>query len=205
MIREALEQTRLITILRGMEGIALERMLRALADGGVKLAEITLNSPNALQSIHVMRERFDKALYVGAGTVTNIQEIREADAAGAQFIVTPNLNEEVAYYCMERDILIIPGVLTPGEIAKAIQCGCEYIKLFPVGVWGPEYLKAVKAPFDKVKMIAVGGITLENASQYIQSGAYGLGIGGALSKTPADGNYEEIIRKTRELLRICAN
>lgn len=194
--------TRVIAIARGLSGEALGKAASALYTGGIKLTEVTMNSAHALNSIYELRTQYEGKMHIGAGTVTNLPEAKEAIAAGAEFIITPNINQSVIEYCMDKDILIMPGALTPTEIAMAIQCGCKYIKIFPVSTMGPEYIKELSAPFQKVKFIAVGGITLSNAASYLEKGAFGLGVGGYLCNVPENEDYGMIADNASKLLTI---
>lgn len=194
-------ETRIIAIARGLSGVPLSNMTEALCEGGIKLAEITLNSPDALASITAICKIFGGRMHIGAGTVTTLQEAKDAVSAGAEFIITPNVNQQVIAYCLEREILIMPGALTPTEIAQAIQCGCRYIKIFPAGAMGPDYIRDISAPFGQTRFIPVGGITAENAASYKARGAFGLGVGGNLCRIPEDHDYSRI---TSYALRLAA-
>lgn len=202
-MKDEFSKTRVIAIARGLEGRELEGIANALYEGGIRLTEVTMNSPGALESISRLRTEFDGRMAIGAGTVTNLEQARDAAAAGAQFIVTPNIDRNVIEYCLGQELMITPGALTPSEIVKAISYGCTFVKVFPAGALGPEYIKAVRAPLNQVNLIAVGGITAENAGAYIRSGAYGLGVGGSLCRVPRDGDYARITREAEVLIHTC--
>ncbi len=195
--------TRVIAIIRGISGENLVKVVSALEDGGIKMAEVTLNSPEALSSIEELRELYKDRVHIGAGTVTNLKMAKEAIAAGAEFIVTPNIDPEVIKYCVSKDILITPGAFTPTEIDTAMRCGSEYIKLFPVGNIGAKYIRDILAPFNNAKVIAVGGVTAENCRDYMANGAFGVGVGGNLCKIPDDGNYGRITEYAKLLIDAC--
>ncbi len=203
MLEQDFLNTRVIAISRGASGDELDNMIKALHTGGIKLAEVTLNSPDALQSIYRLREKFDGLIHIGAGTVLNLKAAKEAAAAGAEFIVTPNTDKDVIQYCVSKDLFITPGALTPSEITEAMNYGSRYVKVFPVRTLGPGYLKDVLASLSEAKIIAVGGIDTGNAADYLSNGAIGLGVGGSLCKIPADGDYNRITVYARELLAKC--
>lgn len=205
MIEQDFLSTRVIAISRGAEGAELDKLVRALYEGGIKLAEVTLNSPGALKSISRLREIYDGKLHIGAGTVLNLQAAKEAAAAGAEFIVTPNIDKDVISYCISKDLFITPGALTPTELIQAMNYGSRYIKMFPAGAMGAGYLKDVFASLSEAKIIAVGGINTGNAGNYLTGGAIGLGVGGSLCRIPADGNYKRNTEYAKELLALCGS
>ena len=171
----------IIAVARGVpEGAALETA-EALAAGGVRWIEVTLNTPGALEVLASWRERFAGRLTVGAGTVTDLAGAREALAAGAEFLVTPNLDEAVIARAREVGVPIYPGALTPSEIVRAHAAGASAVKVFPVNaLGGARYLRDVLTPLGHIPLIAVGGVNAENARGYLEAGARAVGLGGAL-------------------------
>ncbi len=203
MLEKDFLSTRVIAISRGISGPSLEKLIQALEAGGIRLAEVTLNSPDALNSIYRLRQKFGKSIHIGAGTVLNLNAAKEAVGAGAEFIVTPNIDREVIEYCVSKNILIVPGALTPSEIMEAIKYGSRYVKMFPIKTMGAEYLKDVLSSLSEAKIVAVGGINTANAADFIANGAVGLGVGGNLCRIPEDGDYGKISAYAKELLAIC--
>ncbi len=193
---------KITAIIRGYVGEDLDRIVSALADGGVKSMEITMNSPSAATSITRLLRTYGGRLKIGAGTVTTMERFLQAAEAGAQFIITPNVDEEIIKASHERGLMIIPGAFTPSEIVKAEALGCRYVKLFPVISVGPEYLKAVKAPLNQVEIIAVGGITTDNVTEYLRCGAYGVGVGGGLCRIPEDGDCNKITEEAKKMVKL---
>lgn len=206
MVEQALERTGVIAIVRGVSAEFLPPLLEAFVQGGIRLAEITLNSPDALNQIAGARRRFEGRLHIGAGTVLNPSQATAALDAGAEFMVTPNIDREVIELCQKRKVLVTPGALTPTEIEYALRCGSRYVKVFPASAFGPRYLKEILAPLNSAKLIAVGGINAENAAQYIQNGAVGVGVGGSLcnSQRILDGDFEGIALDAKKLVEVCA-
>ena len=143
----------------------------------------------------------------GAGTVVNRTDALAALSAGAEFLVTPNIDREVIELCCERNVLITPGALTPTEIAFAMKCGSKYVKVFPSSAFGPQYFKEVLAPLSSAKLIAVGGINIENAAAYIQYGAVGVGVGGSLCNIERikKNDFAGIANDARELILACSH
>lgn len=205
MLEKNFLDTKVVAIIRGIPGQYLKPLISALADGGIRLAEITLNSPDALNFIYEMRNAFEGRVHMGAGTVVDRTNAIAALAAGAEFIVTPNVNREVIELCREQDILIMPGALTPTEIASAMNYGSKYVKIFPASSFGPNYFHEVLAPFNLANLIAVGGINADNAAQFIQNGAVGVGVGGSLCNLQRiqQGDFAGITEDAKKLLSSC--
>lgn len=198
-----LADTRVIAILRGATGGDVDSVIRALYAGGIRLAEVTLNTDGALDAIAHLREIWQDTMMIGAGTVTCLREAEEACAAGAEFIVTPNVDPDVIRFCCSRNLPITPGALTPSEVITAKRCGSEYVKLFPAGSMGPDYVRQLLGPLKGTKLLAVGGIHAGNAAAFLESGVYGLGVGGGLCRVPADRDFQKITLAAQSLLKVC--
>ncbi|MGG1554064.1 bifunctional 4-hydroxy-2-oxoglutarate aldolase/2-dehydro-3-deoxy-phosphogluconate aldolase [Paenibacillus ferrarius] len=179
-IQSDIEQHKVIAILRNVPPERLKQVLEALYEGGIRLAEITLNSPGALTGIAAMSEAFEGRLILGAGTVMNKDEAKHAIQAGAQFLISPHVDEGIIDVALAHSILPLPGALTPTEIVRAMDAGAPYIKLFPCSAVGVGYVKELLGPFHTCKLIAVGGINENNAAGYISAGAVGVGVGSSL-------------------------
>jgi len=147
---------------------------------GLTCLEITMNSSNAEKHISSLVETYRGRLNIGAGTVCSMADLEKALAAGAQFIVTPILNEEVIKTCVDKKIPIFPGAYTPSEIYKAWTMGATMVKLFPAGDLRPANIKEILAPLNFVSLMPTGGITLENFTEYFEQGAKAVGLGGSL-------------------------
>ncbi len=179
MLKLLLEH-KIVAILRGIEDRHADAAGRALIDGGIRLMEITMNTAGAAAMIDRWRSRFDGEAAVGAGTVTDVALAEEAVAAGAQFLISPNLDEEVIAYGRERGISVWPGVMTPTEIVKAVKAGADAVKIFPMGTLGVGYLKEIRGPLNDIPMIATGGADLPNIAEYFEAGANAVGLGSKL-------------------------
>ena len=171
-------------IIRGASSNSIQGLLTACVLGGLKFVEITLNSRGALPLIELASNEFSDDICIGAGTVVNLLEATQAVDSGAKFIVSPTLNIDVASFCNEKKIAYFPGALSPTEIEKAWNSGATMVKVFPASQMGPDYFKTVLGPFDKILLMAVGGVNASNAAQYLDSGASALAIGGSVF-TPA--------------------
>ena len=170
----------ILGIIRGASPSSVQAILDACISGGLKFVELTLNSERALSSIELASKDFSKGLCIGAGTVLSLSDTIQAVNAGAQFIVSPTLNIDVASYCGEKGLAYFPGALTPTEIEKSWNAGATMVKVFPASQMGPDYFKTVRGPFDKLLLMAVGGIKVSDATKYLQAGASAVAIGGSV-------------------------
>jgi 2-dehydro-3-deoxyphosphogluconate aldolase / (4S)-4-hydroxy-2-oxoglutarate aldolase len=175
-----LEQNRIIAVIRCndiQQGLA---MAQAVATGGIKLIEITWNSDQPAVLIHQLRSLLPDCI-IGAGTILNSQDLKNAIAVGSQFIFTPHTDLNLIEIAQKNGIPIIPGALTPTEIITAWNAGANSVKIFPIqSVGGAEYLKHIQAPLPQIPLIPTGGVNIKNASQLIESGAIAVGLGGDL-------------------------
>ncbi|MEA1786253.1 bifunctional 4-hydroxy-2-oxoglutarate aldolase/2-dehydro-3-deoxy-phosphogluconate aldolase [Arenibacter sp. GZD96] len=192
-------QAKLIGIIRLSDRAKIEGILHTLFHAGIKVLEITSNTPQYAEEITKARKRLPDAL-IGAGTIINEDMAREAIQSGAQFLVSPNVNLNVILAAHQANIPVLTGALTPTEIATALIYKADIIKLFPAGTMGINYLKLIKGPFDTVPFFAVGGISDHNAAEWLNAGAAGIGIGGALTK----GSLSEIKFLAEKLVKLVA-
>jgi 2-dehydro-3-deoxyphosphogluconate aldolase / (4S)-4-hydroxy-2-oxoglutarate aldolase len=170
----------ILGILRGIERDSLEPLIETSISAGLKTIEITMNTENAAELILKAKRIAKTRLTIGAGTVLNMKDLRSALAAGATFIVTPVLIEDVTGYCVKNRIPIFPGALTPKEIYLAWQAGATMVKVFPSGFFGPEYFKEIKGPFNEIELLACGGVTPGNMRSFIANGASAVSFGASV-------------------------
>ena len=169
-----------IPVIREQDAAILESLCLALAEGGLNLLEITLMSDAALTVMRRLSKSSD--LIIGAGTVLNSEQAKQATDAGAKFLVSPGLDENSVRYAQENKISFFPGVLTPSEIMRAQSLNCEMVKVFPASaVGGPGYIKALKGPFPEMKWMATGGISLHDLKVYLNLGVTCVGLGTQLT------------------------
>jgi 2-dehydro-3-deoxyphosphogluconate aldolase/(4S)-4-hydroxy-2-oxoglutarate aldolase len=166
-----------IAILRRVPPDALERVVAALADGGIRVVEVTLDSEDALDQL---ARAARPELLVGAGTVTTVEDVDRAVSAGARFCAAPTTNAAVVRRCAELGVAAIPGALTPTEIAAAVDLGAPLVKLFPAGSVGPDYVRSLAAPLGNVPIVATGGVDETNARAFLDAGAVAVGFGSSL-------------------------
>ncbi|MFF2853493.1 MULTISPECIES: bifunctional 4-hydroxy-2-oxoglutarate aldolase/2-dehydro-3-deoxy-phosphogluconate aldolase [unclassified Peribacillus] len=199
-ILEALNKEKIIAILRNVSEKKLDETADALNRGGIKLIEVTMNSEGALQAINRWKSLFSNKMIIGAGTVLNLQMAKEAISAGADFLITPNLDEEVVSYSIDQGVVIWPGVMTPTEMVRAWEAGAEAVKLFPAGLLGIDYIKDVKGPLDSIPIIATGGVNLQNIKTFLEAGVLGVGLGSSLvdKKLIEENRFDDLTNLARK-------
>lgn len=178
----------------------LLHVAEALVEGGLCAVEVTMTVPNALQAMRRVAREVDGVL-LGAGSVLDAETARRAVEAGARYIVSPVLDEAVIEAAHAEGAAVLPGAFSPTEVQRAYRLGAEFVKVFPAGMLGPAYLKALLAPLPHVKLVPTGGVSLDNAGTWIQAGARAVGVGSALldREAIAEGRYEQITENARRL------
>lgn len=185
-IVEKIQAQRVIVIVRGLVLAHMEGLATALADGGIAMIEVTYNQANPAtwdetnEAIRLLATRFAGRILPGAGTVMTPQQVRMAHEAGAQYIISPHVDDRVIDETKKLGMASLPGALTPTEVVQAYDTGADAVKVFPAGDMGPGYIKALKAPLAHIPLMAVGGVTEQNAVDFLRAGAIGLGVGGGL-------------------------
>lgn len=201
MLDQLLEH-KIVAILRGIEDRHADAAGQALIDGGIRMMEITMNTPGAAVMIERWRSNFDGKAWVGAGTVLDVDMAKTAADAGAQFLISPNLDEAVIAYGRERGLSVWPGVMTPTEIVKAWKAGADAVKIFPMGTLGTKYLAEIRGPLDQIPLIATGGVDLHNIAEYFKSGANAVGMGGKLVSLEwiREGKFEQVTERAKQFV-----
>jgi 2-dehydro-3-deoxyphosphogluconate aldolase / (4S)-4-hydroxy-2-oxoglutarate aldolase len=197
--KSLIEKHRIVAILRGDFVGWFQPIAEALLEGGVVVMEVTLNSAQAERGIREMKDVLGARGVVGAGTVLNAAQTEAALDSGADFIVAPNTNYGVLDVCKARDVCSIPGAFTPTEIADAWDYGATLIKLFPAELG---YFKNVRGPLNHIPFVTTGGVTLDNAKEFIKLGAVGVGMGSALigDYVKQPGGIDELKRRAAALV-----
>lgn len=179
-IAEVLLKEKVIAILRYLRSPRVELVVEALRRGGVLFVEITAEASGGLETLAALRSAFGDRSYLGAGTITNARQAEEAVRAGAQYLVSPGLFEDISEFAHAHGVLYIPGVLTGTEIGLALRWGHSILKLFPAGLVGPEYLRAVQVPYPQARLFAVGDIGVDDVATFLRAGAAGVAMGSQL-------------------------
>jgi 2-dehydro-3-deoxyphosphogluconate aldolase/(4S)-4-hydroxy-2-oxoglutarate aldolase len=170
----------IVAVVRSPEGRQLVEVVRALADGGVTVVEITMTVPDALDVLRQVRQALGDRVLLGAGTILDAPTARAALLAGAEYLVAPTLDLDVIRLCRRYDKLAMPGAFTPTEILTAWEAGADVVKVFPAEVVGPAFFKAMRGPLPQVRLMPTGGVDLTTAADFLRAGACCLGLGSQL-------------------------
>lgn len=185
-MREMVKEAPVCAILRNIPGEILRDYAEAVFDGGVRMFEVAMNSEDGPRQIERLKRQFENRpeVKIGAGTVTTPERCLEASLAGADFFLTPSVSEKTLEFCRIRNIPLLPGVMTPSDVAVCLEYGYTVMKLFPAGDLPAGYIDSLKGPFDGTDYVAVGGVNKENIQSFFKRGFLGVGIGSSL--IPAD-------------------
>jgi len=189
----------LVAILRGLRPEEAAEIGEALISAGILCAEVPLNSPNAPESIAILKRAHGNKLMVGAGTVLAVQEVAIVAACGAELVVSPNTNPAVIAATKAAGLLSVPGFATPSEAFAAIEAGADALKAFPTDLVSPAALRALKEVLPaNMPVIPVGGVTIEKIGEYRKAGAAGFGIGSAIYRRGNDA--ASVAKKARDFV-----
>jgi 2-dehydro-3-deoxyphosphogluconate aldolase/(4S)-4-hydroxy-2-oxoglutarate aldolase len=203
-ILAAVEAAGIVAVIRIKDPSRLKGVVDAISEGGVRVLEVTMTVPGAVELIADLAPRMPAGFVLGAGTVVDAATAKRVIDAGARFIVSPVFRQEVIDACHERGAAAMPGCFSPTEILNAWDGGADVVKVFPATALGPGYIKDIRGPLPHVKLMPTGGVTLDNAGEWIKAGAVAVGVGTALldAKAIEAGNFD-VLRRNAE--RIVAN
>lgn len=196
-----LRQHRSIAVIRASRQSLGRQMAQAVAAGGMRLIEITWNSDRASELISQLCRELPHCT-IGTGTLLNLEQLQQAIEAGAKFLFTPYVDRTLIAAAVEAGVPIVPGALTPTEIVTAWDAGASCVKVFPIeAVGGSNYLKSLQGPLGHIPLIPTGGVTLENAKEFITAGAIAVGLSGDLFPKPliAAGDWDAIAQRAKTL------
>jgi 2-dehydro-3-deoxyphosphogluconate aldolase/(4S)-4-hydroxy-2-oxoglutarate aldolase len=201
-IAAEIERLGIVAVIRMKNPAKLRAVFDALAEGGVRAIEVTMTVPGAVDLIRQLAASLPAGIVLGAGTVTDGATARAVIDAGARFIVSPVFRRDVVTTCLEHDVVAAPGCFSPTEILDAHEMGADVVKVFPATALGPQYIKDLRAPLPRLKLMPTGGVTLDNAGEWIRAGAVAVGVGSALLDTKAidDGRLEVIADNARRIV-----
>ena len=202
-VNDTLKQARVVGVLRAKNADTAVQAALAAVRGGLTALEITFTTPNAEDAIRELAAQLPATILLGAGTIMNAVQARAAIEAGAQFLVSPHLGEEVLQLALELQIPYIPGVLTPTEIVRAFRLGASTVKIFPIGSSGAKaYLKDLLGPFPELKAVVTGGVTPKEVKSYLEVGAIAVGLGSNFFPNTAlqNADWNTVENATRQAL-----
>ena len=191
-----------IAVVRLPRAADFRALAGALVAGGVSVVEITLTTPGALAGVRDLTAQDVPGAVVGAGTVLDERSARDVIAAGARFVVSPTLDHAVVRCCREANVPCMPGALTPRELLEASRAGASHIKLFPASLVGPRYIREVLAPLPFLRLVPSGGVSLDNAGDWIRAGAIAVSVGSALVSPSlvAERAWDRLTAQARALI-----
>ena len=197
--------TPVIGILRGIDSGFFREVMHASFLSGLNAIEVTMNTPGAEQIVSSLRPEVPQGKLLGMGTIRHPDEAKRAVDAGAMFLVTPNLDENVIEYAKSRNIPIVSGALTPTEVYRTWKAGADMVKVFPCHAFGPQYIKDLLGPFDDIPLVAVGGVSIGNLKEYFKAGAKAVGVGASLfgAQTLRERNIEKISANVKMFMNHC--
>ena len=207
-IKQLVLDTRIVAIIRGFAPDTCLRLAEAYSACGIRLVEVTFNQKapetwkDTAAAIRAIRERFGGHVRAGAGTVLTEEQLSMCIDAGGEYMITPNVKPELIRSCVRQGLVAMPGALTPSEAVDAWEAGAAFVKIFPSGSLGPDYVKALRAPLAHIPMLAVGGITADNVADFMRVGCVGAGVGGNLTNKEwiAAGAWDKIADTARQLV-----
>ena len=192
----------IVAIIRADSSEQLVEAAAALLAGGVTAMEVTMTTPNALQVVAAVTQRFGDRILMGVGSVIDPQTVDAAVAAGAEFIVTPVTKPEVIAAANRLEKPIASGAFTPTECLLAHESGADFVKLFPAEFNGPAYVKTLLAPLPQLRIIPTGGVTPQTAGAFLAAGSVALGVGSALvsKEILRDRDWKQLTARAEEFL-----
>lgn len=198
-----LKKHRAIAVIRAEKKYLARQMALAVASGGIQLIEITWNTPEAAELIQELSGELPHCI-IGTGTLLNLKQMQQAVAARAQFLFSPHVDSAIIQAAVKQNIPVIPGALTPTEIVTAWNLGATCVKVFPIqAVGGAAYIKSLQAPLRQIPLIPTGGVSLENAAEFLQAGAIAIGLSSELfpKHLVLSEDWDLITRRTEALLK----
>ena len=193
---------KVVAVIRIKDAARLAQVAAALQRGGVGVLEVTMTVPGAVEIIREMARAKAPGTLIGAGTVLDAGTATDVIAAGADFVVSPITDPETVRACRDAGVLVAPGAFTPTEIVAAWRGGADIVKVFPATSLGPQFFRDLRGPLPHIRLMPTGGVTLENAAEFLAAGAAAVGIGTALvdAKAVEAGDWEALEARARRLM-----
>ena len=201
-VTAAIELAGIVAVIRVKDPARVRGVVDAIAEGGVRALEVTMTVPGAVDLIAQLAPTMPEGFLLGAGTVTDAATVHRVVDAGARYIVSPVFRRAVLDACRERDVPVMPGCFSPTEILDAWEAGADVIKVFPATALGPGYIKDIHGPMPQVKLMPTGGVTLDNAGDWIRAGAVAVGVGTSLldARAVASGDFAQLRQNAERIV-----
>ena len=194
-------EDKLVAVIRAESKEQGLKIVDAVQKGGIKLIEVTMTVPGAVDIIATLSQEYKgKDVVIGAGTVLDSETARMCILAGAQFVVSPSFNKPTSTLCNRYRIPYLPGAMTVNEIIECLEHGADIIKLFPGNLYRPETIKDFKAPLPQANFMPTGGVSVDNIAQWVKAGAVAIGVGGSLTAGAKTGDYDAVTREAKRVI-----
>jgi 2-dehydro-3-deoxyphosphogluconate aldolase/(4S)-4-hydroxy-2-oxoglutarate aldolase len=198
-----------VAVLRGSSPEEVIKLTDKAVEGGIKVIEITMTVPYALEAITALSKRYQSSdpsaanyAIIGSGTVLDPETARATILAGAQFVVSPSLNRDTVLLCNRYRVPVMPGAMTVKEMTEALELGVDVIKLFPGNLYSPSMISTIHGPLPQANLMPTGGVNLQNLKDWIKAGAFAVGIGSDLTKEALKtGNYDLVAEQARAYVK----
>lgn len=204
MLLSKLKEEALVAVVRAKNATHGEKVVDAIVEGGINFIEITMTMEegNPVEFISLLAKKYkdNKNVVIGAGTVLDAETARLVILAGASYVVSPGLDLEMIKLCNRYRIPVMPGVMSPTEAIKALEAGCDVIKVFPGNILGPSVISTYKGPLPQAEFMPSGGVDVDNVDKWLKSGAFALGTGSSLTKGGKNDDFEAVKEKAKEFV-----
>ena len=206
-ILSRLKKEKIVAVVRAENKEQGEKIIDSIVKGGINFIEITMTVPGAIDIIKELSLKYSTKtdIVIGAGTVLDAETARMAMLAGAKYIVSPSLNAETVKMCNRYRVPVIPGIMTVKEAVDALELGVDVLKVFPGNAFGPSIIKALKGPLPQAQFMPTGGVSVENANEWIKNGAIAVGTGSNLTAGAKTGDYEQITKLAQDFVKAVKN
>jgi 2-dehydro-3-deoxyphosphogluconate aldolase/4-hydroxy-2-oxoglutarate aldolase len=204
MLLSKLKEEALVAVVRAKNATHGEKVVDAIVEGGINFIEITMTMEegNPVEFISLLAKKYkdNKNVVIGAGTVLDAETARLVILAGASYVVSPGLDLEMIKLCNRYRIPVMPGVMSPTEAIKALEAGCDVIKVFPGNILGPSVISTYKGPLPQAEFMPSGGVDVDNVDKWLKAGAFALGTGSSLTKGGKNDDFEAVKEKAKEFV-----
>ena len=198
---ERIKKDKLVAVIRGESKEEALKIVDAVTKGGIKLIELTMTVPHAVDIIAELCDKYKGTdVVIGAGTVLDPESARLVILAGAQFVVSPMLSIETMKMCNRYKVAVIPGVMTVKESVEALEMGADILKVFPGNAYSPDIIKSFRGPLPQAEYMPTGGVDVDNVLEWLKAGAVAVGTGSSLTKGAKTGEFDKITEKAKELV-----
>ena len=200
-----IEETGIVAVVRAENAEKALKITEAVKKGGIDAIEITMTVPGAVDVIKQLTDEYSRdEILIGAGSVLDAETARACILAGAEYIVSPSLDEETIAMCNRYQKAVMPGAMSVTEVVKAMKYGADIVKIFPATLFGPKIVGAIKGPLPQAPLMPTGGVSLDNVKDWIKAGSLAVGVGSSLSKGAKTGDYEQVTETAKEFIRLIA-